>query len=604
MGLLICALLLGGAVLKQEIVVTAERAPAQRSELTTAASIIAKPQIDAVPSSNANDLLRLIPGMAVFGSTIAVRGFYGGGEVEYVQLRIDGVPAGDVESGIAAWQQFRAEELERVEVVRGMESPLYGDTALGGVVQLFTRHRASRDWNATLGAGSHHSGDLAASAFLGNFSLFVDGRTTNGDRPHSDATRKGARLTWSRALDDTHLLTVAADHRASDVKDGGLLGVEALFANDFENSTRRNAAATFEANAWSASVHASAKRAEGVRTILLFPPAIADSAQRTLHSGEFGGAMQFDRGTIRGGADVARQRFDVAYRTTSADVHRDVFAAYATQHLPLGEKLTLVTGIRGDSIGGDRAFSPRLAFHANVAGAAIYLGAASGFKTASLEQLYDVRPLHAFGQTFTLANAALVPQRARSLEAGISRRGRFGLWQLDAYRIRVAHEIDFDPRTFRYGNISRSEHRGIEAAFEPNAGMRIEPRLTYTWMRVFSLDDPTRSQLKNIPEHSATAMLTAHLPLNISATALYTWNGNRWFDDAESIAAPDTNDLSFRIAWRALRLDVLNATGAHDATYGFVLADFRGQPHSYSYPGARRAVRISIDLTSRRSPRE
>ena len=101
MGLLLCALLLGGVVLKQEIVVTADRAPAERSEVTTATSIIARPQIDATPASNANDLLRLVPGMTMFGSIAAVRGFFGGGEVEYVQLRIDGVPAGDVESGIA-----------------------------------------------------------------------------------------------------------------------------------------------------------------------------------------------------------------------------------------------------------------------------------------------------------------------------------------------------------------------------------------------------------------------------------------------------------------------------------------------------------------------
>src|SRR6185369_399028 len=181
--------------------------------------------------------------------------------------------------------------------------------------------------------------------------------------------------------------------------------------------------------------------------------------------------------------------------SVSTEVHRDVFAAYATQRLPIGSRFTLVGGVRADSVGGDRAVSPHLALHASAAGAAIYLGATSGFKTASLEQLYDVRPLHAFGQTFTLANSALKPQRARSLEAGVSRRERFGLWQLDAYRIRVAHEIDFDPRTFRYGNISRSEHRGVEASFEPSVGQApspvgFEPRVTYTWMRVYSLDDP------------------------------------------------------------------------------------------------------------------
>ena len=613
---------------RQEIVVTADRAPSARDELTSAASVVDANAIAAAPALTAAGLLPLVPGVAVFGAastapaTVAVRGFYGGGEVEYIQLRIDGVPAGDVESGLVPWQQFRAEELERVEVARGMESALYGDTAVGGVVQLFTRRGNDGDWTASLGGGSFGSGDAEAALWQHGFALFGDASTTRGDRPHSAARRNAARLVWSGAAGRDRLLTVAAERRQSDRDDPGVLPLaqieestsDPLYGRDDDRAVRSHVAATVESRGWLAGVHASAKNAHGIRTILLFPPSFADTTDRALKSREEGASLQFARSTWRLGADAATQRFEARYfdvggsaPIAATTAHRTVLAAYATERVPLGAHAALVAGIRGDAIRNesahDTAWSPRLALHAAGAGLNGYIGVSSGFKAPTLEQLYDVRPLRAFGSTFTLANPDLVPQRARSAEAGVSRRERLGLWQLDAYLTRVAHEIDFDPRTFRYGNISRSEHRGVEAAFEPTAGARLVPRLTYTWMRVVARDDPARAQLKNIPEHSASAMLTAHLPRALDATALFAWNAGRWFDDVESVAAPDTRALSLRLqrpfGSAVVRLDVLNATGAHNAALGFVLADLRGRGFAYAYPDARRAVRLSIDLVHR-----
>ena len=613
---------------QQEIVVTADRAPTARDELTTAASVVDAATIAQTPALTAAGLLPLVPGVAVFGAastapaTVAVRGFYGGGEVEYVQLRVDGIPAGDVESGLVPWQQFRAEEIERVEVARGMESALYGDTAVGGVVQLFTRRGDDGDWNASGGGGSFGSADAAAALWRGGFALFGDGSTSRGDRPHSAARRNAARLVWNGEAGRDRLLTLAAERRQSDRDDPGPLplaqlddgGADPLYRRDDDRAVRQHLAATLEARDWLASAHASSKHSNGIRTILLFPPSLADSTDRSLTSREEGASLQLRRATWRLGADAAAQRFEARYfdvggsaPIASTVAHRTVLAAYATERLPLGAHLALVGGIRGDAIRNrgtsDTAWSPRLALHAAAGAFTAYAGASSGFKAPTLEQLYDVRPLRAFGGTFSLANPDLVPQRARSVEAGVAHRDALGLWQLDAYVTRVAHEIDFDPRTFRYGNISRSEHRGVEAAFEPAAGARLVPRLTYTWMRVVSRDDPARAQLKNIPEHSASAMLTAHLPLAVDATALFAWNAGRWFDDAESVPAPDTRALSLRLQ-RAVgpakvRLDVTNATGAHNAALGFVLADFRGQPFAYAYPDARRAVRFSIDWRHR-----
>lgn len=47
---------------------------------------------------------------------------------------MDGAPVADVESGLAQWQAVGADAIERIEIARGVASPLYGDGAFGGVV--------------------------------------------------------------------------------------------------------------------------------------------------------------------------------------------------------------------------------------------------------------------------------------------------------------------------------------------------------------------------------------------------------------------------------------------------------------------------------------
>jgi iron complex outermembrane recepter protein len=66
------------------------------------------------------------------------RGFFGGGEAEYVQLLVDGVPVSDAESGLVDWRRFRNWDIERIERGAVPPSSLYGDTSFGGVIQIVT----------------------------------------------------------------------------------------------------------------------------------------------------------------------------------------------------------------------------------------------------------------------------------------------------------------------------------------------------------------------------------------------------------------------------------------------------------------------------------
>ncbi len=598
---------------QQEIVVTAERSAVPRDELTTAATVLTRQEIEAVPATNAAELLTLVPGMGVFSAgstvpaTLTLRGFYGGSEADYTRLLVDGIPLGDAESNLAPWQQLRATDIERVEVVRGMASPVYGDAAFGGVVQLFTKTRAPGDWNATLTAGSRGTAEASANAWLGvargELSILAGWRDGDGDRPHSAATQRGASLRWRREIQDS-LLSLHASTHALDRDDPGPLPLEdidardadPLFARDHEDSDRVQLAGSFDARRWRASMHVTTKRGDTTRTILVLPP-FADTATRSLDSRGTGASLQFDGGRVYGGIDLARQHFDVTWtdetllgRTNS---HRDVAAAHATARLPLAPRVTAVAGLRFDHLsGGHRAWSPRLGLTAQSGASSFYLSAAHGFTAPTLEQLYDSRPLRLFGDSFTLANPELVPQRARGIDAGAARTTRLGHVTVDAYFMRVRDEIDFDVRTFRYANIARSEHRGVELAFDPAA--RFIPRLAYAWTRVRGKSD---AQLKNIPEHTATVMLP--LP---NVTLLYTVNSGRFFDDDETIAAPDHHALSIR-AHRSfgrarVALDVLNATDARNAALGYALTDVTGGLSAYAYPDQRRAVRLSLTITN------
>ena len=593
MAWILILLLAGAPTVRQEIVVTAERGDVPQSELTTASTVLTRDHIETIPASNAAEVLALVPGLTMFGgsstipATLTVRGFYGGGEVDTTRLLVDGAPLADAESNVAPWQQLHANEIERVEVVRGLASPVYGDAAFGGVVQLFTRSRKPGDWTLLLTAGSHATteanGGVWTSLAGGELGASADWRESDGDRPHAASSQRGARLRWRREA-----LSLTASTRTIDRDDPGPDPSFDLFQDDGEHHDRHQLAAAYDSRHWRASAHANTKRGESTRTIILFPP-FGDTATRDLDSRELGASLLAHGEIFRGGIDVARQQFGAAWSDeillARTNVQRNLIAAHATARKSLGPNLTAVAGARYDSISGDRrAFSPRLGLAMQRGATSFYVSASDGFTAPTLEQLHDQRPLRLFGDSFTLSNPALEPQRARAFDAGVAHASRFGSIAVDAYLIRVRDEIDFDVQTFRYANLARSEHRGVEVLFEPRHARA--PRLTYAWTRV--TDRATDAQLKNIPEHSATVMLP--LPY---VTLFYSWNAGRFFDDAEETAAPDTHALSLRAQKRFGRarvfVDALNLTNNDNVALGYVIAG-----STFAYPDQRRTFRVSL----------
>jgi vitamin B12 transporter len=111
-------------------------------------------------------LLRSLPGVEVvqsggLGSVSSI--FMRGTNSDHVLVLLDGVRIDSATSGTTALEHIMLDSIERIEVVRGNASSLYGSEAIGGVIQLFTKQgKGVPAFNASAGAGSHDTQHLAA----------------------------------------------------------------------------------------------------------------------------------------------------------------------------------------------------------------------------------------------------------------------------------------------------------------------------------------------------------------------------------------------------------------------------------------------------------
>jgi outer membrane cobalamin receptor len=135
------------AAVADEVVVTATRMPESRSTTTESLEVFTADDIQALGATSIVDVLRMVPGVNVesTGREGALSSMFArGGESDYNLVLVDGVrvnPSG----GAYDFSRISAAEIDRLEVVRGGQSSLYGSDAIGSVVQVFTKRAAPGD---------------------------------------------------------------------------------------------------------------------------------------------------------------------------------------------------------------------------------------------------------------------------------------------------------------------------------------------------------------------------------------------------------------------------------------------------------------------------
>lgn len=165
--------------LLDEIVVTATRVPTQLQRIASDVTVIRREQIEASGQTSLAEMLRGVSGLEInqiggAGATSSV--FIRGANAQHTLLLVDGVRMNSATLGSPRLEHLPLGLIERIEVVRGPMSQLYGSDAIGGVIQIFTRKG---------GAEPRLSGSLGVGAY---------------GRMEADAAMTGSAPGWRYAL--------------------------------------------------------------------------------------------------------------------------------------------------------------------------------------------------------------------------------------------------------------------------------------------------------------------------------------------------------------------------------------------------------------------
>ncbi|MEE1920789.1 TonB-dependent receptor [Pseudomonas sp. 148P] len=176
-----------------DVVISANRQVEDRNQSSAATTVFTRDDIERLQPGNVTDLLTRVPGVQVArtGGRGSLPGiFVRGTKAAQTLVLVDGQRIANTSSGDSALQYLDVEQIERVEVLRGSRSAIYGSDAMGGVIQIFTRRGAEQGLQGRLrlAAGSQQTFQRSLGLSGG------DGRTRFS---------LGASLDESAGIDDT-----------------------------------------------------------------------------------------------------------------------------------------------------------------------------------------------------------------------------------------------------------------------------------------------------------------------------------------------------------------------------------------------------------------
>jgi len=184
------------------IVVTATRTATPLNSLLAQAAIITREDIDAAGVISLAELLQRRAGVeirATGGPGQPAGVFIRGANSTHTLVLVDGLRLGSSTTGTAAFENIALDTIERIEVVKGPRSGLYGADAIGGVIQIFTRRSNKATGEANLGIGTDKTRRLnaalniaALNSSIANTTVSLSAGTQQIDAPSATSARAGS----------------------------------------------------------------------------------------------------------------------------------------------------------------------------------------------------------------------------------------------------------------------------------------------------------------------------------------------------------------------------------------------------------------------------
>lgn len=499
------------APVREQVVVTATRTQAPSAQVGASTSVITRQEMENRLALPVSELLRSLPGVAVVrsGGLGAITSlFVRGGESDYNKVLLDGIVLNEP-GGTFFFDNLMTENLERVEVVRGPQSALFGSDAMTSVIQLFTRRgraetlrprftfSAEGGSNDTWQTRARMSGQVAAF----DYSLLWARLSTDNREPNSAFHNTTLSGNFGLELNDRTTLRVIARGELGRV---GTPGPTVFQPPDLDAFFRRrdgslglslrNQSTSF----WEQRLtYGFAKSRQVSRNLIAdFPFDFLNdnrrhhlSYQSDWHAGQAGRALGQHVFTFAFEWDREQGAFgDRLFGQAPVQAQRDNFG-YVVQHQAIWGRLFLTNGFRvedNDSFGTSAV--PRTSVAYLLRQGSGLLGATKlkfnfglGIKEPALVESFSPSP-------FFLGNPALGPERIRSFDFGAEQRfghdrGKLEVnWFDNRFRDQIAFVFDFRTFTGTFFNIGRTKAKGAEVILELAPGWGLRGIGSYTFL--------------------------------------------------------------------------------------------------------------------------
>ena len=210
--------------LSSRVVVTAEAEPQQVQETTAPVTIVTRDEIDQHQAVTLPDVLVFSPGVSLGktgreGGTASI--FLNGGNSGYTKVLVDGTPVNEPGNAVD-FSNFSLDNIDKVEIVRGAESAIYGTDAVAGVIQVFTHTGSTRvpEFGAFSEGGGFGTGRGGAdlSGVLGNFDYSGAAAyfSTDGQGSNDRFLNRTLSGNFGYAFTDSQRVRISLRNNASD----------------------------------------------------------------------------------------------------------------------------------------------------------------------------------------------------------------------------------------------------------------------------------------------------------------------------------------------------------------------------------------------------
>jgi len=448
------------------ITVTADRMPSEN--ILAATTVVTRADIERLQITDLPTLLSRQPGIdiAISGgigkqSSIFMRGT----NSSHVLLLVDGVKWYSATAGSPAIQDFPIEQIERIEIVRGPRSGLYGSEAIGGVIQIFTRKgQQGVSPFAKIAYGTHNTKQATAGVRGGNedttYNLSFNHQSTDGinAKTNTNPDKDGYRNNNISATIN-HQFNDKINVQFNALRAQGVNQFDPFFSttdintSDFVQQVLGAKANINVTDDWTLSLQLGESRDQSKSYTNGIAGSVFDTRHRTA---SFNNLIKItDNNKLNLGIDYDVD--DVDSTTNFVITSRDNKAVYASWQ-GMANKHSWLLSVRHDN---NEAFGSHNTGTAEWGyclqeGLQFVATIGTGFKTPTFNDLYY--PL-SFGYQ---GNPNLKPEKSRSYEIGLVGDYDWSNWSVRAYETKIDDLIAIKSDFSTVTNINKAKIRGVE----------------------------------------------------------------------------------------------------------------------------------------------